>query len=109
MNIRTNKNENDNKSSKQNNTRRKNKNNEDVINLTLMKIISFEYCALVKQHGKHDPKIQELFDEAYDLAHAGESNEKIASVLRQILDSVKRMDSCKDHKSEEEEDRDGSG
>ncbi len=73
------------------------------LNPILMLILSLEYCAIKKFHGRLDYEMQKLFNEAYDLAHDSKYRDKLIPILRQIINTVKQAGSFKDHKIEHEE------
>jgi len=88
--------------SKKKSNKNKNSNLESGgVNHTLNIIISFELA--VKIYAKIDSRIRGLFNQAYDMVRAGEPQLKIASVLKQIMDIVKRRGSSRDLTDDKEE------
>lgn len=68
---------------------KKNSNNNrelGAINRTLKIIISLEVALNV--YAKADSTIRSLFNNAYKMLRAGASNQKIASVLKQIISII---------------------
>ena len=82
------------------NTRNNDRKKSKGTNYTFNIVLRFEF--VVKVYAKVDDKIRRLFNQTYDLIRKGAPQQRIASVLKQIMDIAKRYGCFKDSDDEKE-------